>query len=388
MSEKLKDLMDRTAAIDFAPVDLDTITAAGDRTVRRRRLALGAGALALVLAAGAAVAVSGRGDDREHVAQDPTGAPLGAPTWVRGSKLHTPTASYELGHEVAGYVRTTAGYAFLDTEGRVYSYVGGKVERIGETATEDGLPTLVTGEGTSIVGWVGRSGRNRFVAHDLATGQHWTFGDVRAVRSGDDSLDTPEEIAVFRAVDGRTAFVVDSRGEVAVQLDSGAVRVVRVDGNDEQVVDDAAGGQIAFVRTSDTSISVGSETTTARPLAKTSTGSAGLSSDGRWYLGSTPPTSKDLGEDGFQIVLGMPVAVEIATGRRVRLDIQGHGIGRGVHWLDDDTALVMARDEGNSPVELMACEVRSGECAVVASIGRYAEGKSPLHLATGLSFDF
>uniref|UniRef100_UPI001C81F175 hypothetical protein n=1 Tax=Nocardioides stalactiti TaxID=2755356 RepID=UPI001C81F175 len=66
MTEKLKTLMDEVTGMvdhDFALPDLDAITAAGDRTVRRRRVTAGASALLLgaVVATGA-VLLGGRGD--------------------------------------------------------------------------------------------------------------------------------------------------------------------------------------------------------------------------------------------------------------------------------------------------------------------------------------
>ena len=90
MTEQLKTLMDRAADQDFAAVDLDAITGAGDRTVRRRQIATGVAGVAVlaVVATGAALLGGDDGDRKTDFVDDPFRTDV--PMWTEGSTLHTP----------------------------------------------------------------------------------------------------------------------------------------------------------------------------------------------------------------------------------------------------------------------------------------------------------
>src|SRR5688500_9277559 len=111
MTEQLKTLMHREADRDFAVVDLDAITAAGDRTVRRRRVATGvAGIAALAVVGTTAVVMGGDGDNRTDFTDDPFVTDV--PMWTAGSTLHTPDHTYDLGVDVLSFARVEGGIAF------------------------------------------------------------------------------------------------------------------------------------------------------------------------------------------------------------------------------------------------------------------------------------
>ncbi|UMG92781.1 hypothetical protein [Nocardioides sp. TF02-7] len=209
MTEQLKTLMDRAADVDFAALDIDAVTAAGDRVVRRRRIARGlAGLTAAAATVTGVVLVAGdRGADRSDVADSLFRSDV--PTWTTGSTLHTPDATYDLGVGVVSYVRTSAGIVFVGHDGGVYSFTGGRPERIG--ATED--PALRADPGAPYAAWVDGTGRDRAtVVFDQGTGRRaW------AERAGS------HQASRVVAIDDGTAYLSREPGATrTVDLASGA----------------------------------------------------------------------------------------------------------------------------------------------------------------------
>lgn len=363
MTEKLKALMERTAEVDFAPVDLRAIATAGDRTVRRRRLALGGALVALVLVAGgAAVALRGGADKRDHVAEDPSGAPLGVVTWTWDRELHTTSASYPLGHEVKAYVRTAVGYAFVDPEGVVYSSVDGKVARIGESRSSE--IRLVADDEGSLVGWVQEDGEpERFMTYDLRTRE--AHGFSRRADLGGNPEEGDEN--AFYAIDGRTAYVRDRRALLAVDVDTGVSQVLDPSAGEGSFIAGVEDGQIAFVDGAG-DVRVGRSTRSAPVLTPVSGSTAAFSPDAR-YL------SLDADE---------PTVYEVGSGRRVPIDIDGRVFGAGYEWLDASTLVLIASRTEVGPAELLTCVVPRGTCTqVVADLGPFAELEGRIALPHG-----
>ena len=132
MTGQLKNLMDRAADLDFAAVDIGAVVEAGDRTVRRRRLALGGGVAAMALVAGSTVvALTGGGatTGRTSPTPPPPGTPLGVVTWTLDGRC-TPPRRHPLGHEVTAYVRTATGWSSPTPTGS-YGFRHGEITRIG-----------------------------------------------------------------------------------------------------------------------------------------------------------------------------------------------------------------------------------------------------------------
>lgn len=341
MTEMLRTQLERAADRDFAALDLDAITTAGDRRIRKRkRVVLAGGVAVLALAVSATALVGGRGDD-DLVVDLPDGAPAGL-TYVVGDTLHTATASYDLGHEVRAYVRTSVGYAVLTPGGEVYSYVDGEVRRIGDA----GQTFLVADAEDSWVGWVDESGATpAFVAHDLASGKT-RRDDVQAELRGDD--EQVIDLAWFVGIDAGTAYWTDRRGTVVLDLESGEMRELSGKGSERWITGVKDGFRVRLVETASGG-DLGSEVVdpdgkVVLPLE-----------DGR-FLGAVSPGGRWVTSDG-------PVVVELATGESYPLQLEGSD-ALAYEWLDRDT--VAAFREDSDVVDLLTCEVETGVCTVVA----------------------
>lgn len=341
MTETLKTLLDQASDRDFATVDLAAITAKGDRTVRgRRRRWAAAGVAAIALAVGTAALVAG--DDEDHVTELPDSVPAGA-TWVVGQTLHTPTASYDLGHRVRTYVRTTVGLAILTPDGEVYSYVDGQMLLIGEGAV--GEPVLLSDTEDSWVGWIDRSGATpAFVAHDLATGRSVREDVQSDAPDSDDDLD----LIWYIGIDDGTAYWIDRRGTVAMDLEQVGLRVLSLPGEAPWISHVENGMLVRLVETASGG-DLGSEVVDID-------GTAVLPYEKGRYLGIISPDGRWITGDGLEVV-------ELSTGESYA-PTPGVVDGGAYEWLDADTVAVL-REELDT-VDLLTCEVPAGTCTVVA----------------------
>lgn len=359
MTEKLKTLMDEAAEMDYGTPDLDAIFRAGDTTVRRRRLVVGAAGLAAAAVVAGAVAITaGEGDPESAIAGEP--APLDAITWAWDGALRTPDGGvYDVGRDVKAYVRTSVGYAFLDDKDVAYSFVDGVVEEIGPVSHP--WPQLYADDEGSLVGWVeGTEDDRKFVVHDLATGATERFGDP----TGMEQRSELDPFAMY-AIDGRTVYVQDRRGAIAVDVDSGEVRVIEAEPKDWFGIKGVEDGVIAF----------------AGPW----NGGGGDSAAGT-VVGTSPTDGVELvpgwGDPAFFSPDGRFVSLEgdhpevydTRTGQRIRIDLDGRPFGTGFDWLDDDTVVVGAAARMVGPLEILTCEVPAGTCSVVApDLGMFDE---------------
>lgn len=337
MTEQLKTMLDRAAAQHFDQVDVDAITAAGDRTVRRRRIVTGAAGVAalVVLGVGAAVIADG-GDDRADFTDDPFRTDV--PMWTEGSVLHTPDATYDLGVDVFTFVRTSEGIVFTGqiSEERlgVYSFTGeGDPDKIGET--ED--PHLRSDPDGPYAGWLDQSGdRPEAVVIDQG--------------SGDRVWSAPAKLSFsfpIVAIDGSSVYLADAdehpthlvdlvTGEDVVLGDDG-LGFVDVEGDlSAYLLEDADGAELGLEIRSDD-----------RGVVEIRFGVDGLgvlSPGGRWI---------SVGADDVSVY-------DTATGASVDLGATDAIPGMGIAWADRDTMLVVAQTA--EALVLMSCEVPSGEC--------------------------
>lgn len=346
MTEKLATLLHEVADRDFAAPDLDVIVRTGDKKVRRRRGMTGLVGVAALAVIGAGIGLMSGGDD----SVDAAGSPLTeAVTWATGSTLHTPDRTVDLGHRIRSYVRTTAGFAFAADDGVVRSYVDGEVAEIGRTSEK--YPRLVADTDGTGVGWVDYSGeRPAFVVRDLATGEQ-----VRRDGHTEPGMDevAGRNPANFYALDGRTAYWRDLRGAVAVDLDTGDVRVIdpkdrdswsvagaeddlvalpQYDGDGGLRIEDRAGEEVAFL--------------------------AGAFGD----LALVSPGARWVSMEGDQ-----PEVYDVRTEQRVPIDLDYY-FGVGHEWLDEDTLVVFAAHTKTSPAQILTCEVPAGSCTPVAEL--------------------
>lgn len=347
MTEKLKTLMDRAADLDFDAVDLAAIVESGERTVRRRRTTLVGGVAALALVAGGAAVLLGGGDSAKDDAPVVGSLPPEV-SWVVGNTLHTATASYDLGRKAEVYVRTRAGYAFLDDDGKVYSLVDGKVAQIGSGAV--GQSQLVGDGNGSFVGWVDRSGGvPAYVTVDLATGEQQRHDDHldASMASGE-----PPHLAWLFAIDDGTAYWLDLRGTVATDLATGASDVIAATGDISWIGDVTDGLRVGLVEDRD-GADVGTE-------VRDRDGTVVLPAiDDRFYGVVSP--------DGRWVTTADGSVVEVATGKEHPIAGRDRADALFAYdWLDADTAVVLA--EHDDSVELRTCDVPSGDCSTVTTI--------------------
>ena len=66
-----------------------------------------------------------------------------------------------------------------------------------------------------------------------------------------------------------------------------------------------------------------------------------------------------------------PLVYDVATGRRVPIDVDGREFAAGYEWLGPDAlALVASRSAEHGPFELLTCKASTGACTqVVADLG-------------------
>ena len=361
MTEQLKTMMDRAADQDFAAVDLDAITSAGDRTVRRRRLAAGASGFVLLAAivTGAAVLGGDGGDSRTDFVDDPFRTDV--PMWTEGSVLHTPDATYDLGVDVASFVRTSEGIAFLGWDTgetwNVYLYGGeGDPERVG--VTQDSR--LRADPTAPYVGWLDGTG------DDLET-------VIYDQRSGEQVYGAPAKLEYsypIAAVDGERAYLADAdEGPVHV-LDLADGKLTDLRAAEWSGFLAAEGGlvarQVCCSGGGSSKIEIGRPDGAVVALEGQSADGAAFSPGGRW----------------LSLITGSVAVFDTTSGQEVAVDISGFSDGIGYEWLDDDTLVVAGASERDQEIALLTCEIPSGTCTEVSRLP-WVEGDAVAAIGLG-----
>lgn len=367
MTEKLKRLMhERASAHEFAVPNLERLVRDGTKRARRRSLTLVVGGLAaLAVVGGTVVALQGAGGSER--AEDPVSIPSGptAPvTWAQGTVIHVGSQQIDVGLPVEAFVRTQAGFVFA-SDGDVYQTDGGDPQKIGQVDRE--RPRLVADVDNSVVGWVqGGVADSQYVVHDLV-------GDVTSVQPVlvSDSAATDPGVGRFYAIDDGTAYWLDKRGAVAVDLESGSTTVIDPAPSDQFLIIDAESGTIVF-RLPESGDAANDGTLVGRSLDDAlvlpdAYGDAGaLSPDAQWYSGD---------DDS-------PAVFDTTSGERVSFDVQG--FATGYEWLDADTLVMLAAEQEAGPVQLLTCAVPEGTCEVAAEdLGTFDELERSFALPVG-----
>lgn len=363
MTEQLRDLLhDRAAGADFPTPDLDTLVRAGDRRVRRRRTALGAGSLAALAVAAALVVPGVTGDD--GAGPDVTDGrgdalPVGVVSWVDGSVLHAGDATQDLGTTVRAFVPTSVGYVAADADGRVLSVVDGEAVEVGSVDPEG--PRLVADHGSSLVGWVDRSGeRPRFVVYDQAT-DTVVLDDSTGTRPGMSNLADDTDPAYFYALDGDTAYWRDRRGAVAVSVGTGEVRVVDAEARTGFDLVDVQDGVLALY--GEQGVEIGTSPATARPLVGVQQGNGLLAPLATAYAPDAD-TARVVGTNGTELQLLVPPEYFFSS---------------VYEWADDQTVRVVALESPDASADLLSCVVATGACELVAdAVGREGDLQLPV----------
>ncbi|WP_432478610.1 hypothetical protein [Nocardioides sp. GXQ0305] len=356
MTDKLTTLLhDRADTVAFDSPDLDTVTRAGDRRVRRRRTLVTAGgaAAAVVLAVGVALYPGADSVVDRDAATGPSSEP--APlSWVTGSTLHVgPDRTVDLGREVATYVRTGEGYVFADRAGRLWSWEDGESFGIGLTTKGEDATRLVADPDTSTMAFVdGGVGPAQVVVFDQ-------------VRGGFDVLPT-EGPATLYGLDAGTVYWRDARGIVAADVSAATVEVL-ADGPRAADLSDVETRTFATPTAGGTVVGDAPGEGVRLEEAYGSTGV--LSPDGRYYSSEGDEQS----------------VFDARTGQRVQLDLTQE-FATGYEWLDGSTLAVLAaeRPSTQATAQLLRCTVPAGDCEVVAAdLGTIGDLQGTLALPTG-----
>lgn len=346
MTEQLKTLMDRAAAQDFAVVDLDAITSAGDRTVRRRRMAGGLGAAAAVAAVVAGVALLGEnGDKKADVVDTPFRSDL--PMWTEGSVLHTPDATYDLGVDVASFVRTSEGITFLawgqGETWEVYTFTGhGEPDQVGVTQ-DTRLRADPTGP---FVGWLEGTGT------DLETVIYDQESETRVY--GEPAK--REHSYPIVAIDGDRAYLADADEGPARALDLVTGELIDLPTDEwrgyQAVKGDLVARQICCSDDGSSAIEVGTADGDGVVIDHQSADGAAFSPDGQW----------------LSLITSSVAVFDTSTSVRIDVDTHGFSDSMGYEWLDDSTLVVAAVWGDGKEVVLLTCEIPAGSCTEVSRL--------------------
>lgn len=351
MTEQLKTLMDRAADLDFAAVDIDAITGAGDRTVRRRRrVATGvAGITALAAITTTAVLLGDDGTTRTDFVDNPSITDV--PLWTEQTTLHTPTGAVDLGVEVVSFARTSAGIVLMgledDDELGVYAFTGaGDPVRIG-TADD---PHLRSDPDDPYVGWLDKDGKDyEAVIFDQSTGERVWAEPARAEYSFPIVAIDDRRALLADADEGPTRLLDIETGQVADLSDPSRYEYfLDIEGELVATLLESRGGRDLGFKVS----RLGSDEPDVEIRAEDA-GPAVFSPGGRWISVA--------GEDID--------VVEVATGAAVDIGALDDRQGFGYEWVDGDTLMVLAEaPDDNDVLVLMSCEIPRGTCEDLARL--------------------
>lgn len=348
MTGLLKDVMtERADRLDSPAVDVDAITRAGDRTVRRLRVAgLAAGTAAAVGIGFAGQLFSWPSDDDGSSTTVAQSRPA-VVSWAIGSEIHTEEETIDVGHAVQAYVRTDVGFVVQDGDGTVWSVTSGEPKRVGATPVDG---SGLTADG-SLAGWVEFPAGEapRFVVLDQKTGS--IVRNSEATETGMSKLADEANPAYLYAIDGRTAYWRDTRGLVRYDVDTDESTVIgpAVNGFDLSDVDEGL-----LVRPDEGGLesrTIVSANPDADEPAFPVTAPAYLSPRATYLMSENT--------DDFTVF-------EIATGKELAPTEakRDYSFFTGFEWLDDERYVAMGQTAEDQPVDLLTCVAATGECEV------------------------
>lgn len=363
MTGLLKDVMtERADRLEAPAVDLDAITRAGDRTVRRRRVAGGVG-VASVLAAGliASTLLPGGGPNGNNTPV--ASVDVVSTAWATGSTIHAGSDNYDVGHDIYAFVRTEVGYVFTDKSGTVWSWTGDDAEQVGKVLP--GREGRLKADG-SLVAWVDfpKGEKPEFVIFDQATGE--TVRNSEGTEEGMAAFADGRDPAFVYAVDGGSVIWRDTRGAVRFDVATGRAEVLgdALNGFD---ITDVEQGLIVHPE----------EDTGEAHMAVTRDLAATEPSYPLWDRGDLSPDATYLmseNSDDFKVL-------KLGTGADLTPQAKAdYAFFSGFEWLDDDTYAaggVPTLDE-DAKFDLLTCEVSTGECTVTAeAVGKFGDFQVP-----------
>jgi hypothetical protein len=354
-------LHERADRATLAPVDLTAVTREGSRRVRRRRLAVSATALAAVAGLGATAALGG--GDAARVVDPAAPAPSSGASWYLDGRLHHDGTSTDLGLDVATYVRTRAGFVLVDTDDVVWSWTGGRPERVGVAAD---APQRLAGDAEGDrVAWIDPTGQDGPSVRvlDLGSGElagAFRVGDASEAARGGDAGDEAGGDTMVTAVEGDRVWWVEGRRSLTWTGPAGGVPTRLPD--DTRVLA-ASGERIVYeaddqIRTTTTGTPAADDTV----LDESYRDVGALSTDGRLWSADADTLVVRRTADGS------PLDVALDT-----------PFSTGYAWADADSLLVLAgagtATEGvDLRAQVLVCEVPAMTCETMAEdLGTFAE---------------
>lgn len=364
MTGTLKDVMREQADAQASPVfDAGAIAVAGDRRLRRARIATGSLAVAAVAlaAAGLPHLVDGAGTtDADGLVAEAAGPfaerRVGFST---GDLIHWGKETFSVGAKIAAYVQTDDGFVYTTRTGGVWFYDGSGSERIGHAA-----PARLRADDTgSLVAWVdlAEDGAPQYVVYD--TGSRKEAARVDDSAAGP-SREQEDQVAEVFAVDDGAAYWRTEDGVVRYDVASGESELVHrprpiVDPADKpaQVTDivDVAAGRIAYVEDDEGSRLLVGEAIGEDAEQMPSGWNGVLSPDGR-YIGV---------EEADEMAV-----YDAATTEAVTPALDGYAFKVVYGWVDEDTAMFLGiKDlEGETyATDFLACDIPDGACEVTSA---------------------
>lgn len=359
MTDLLRDMLAERADVEPPALDLDGIVAAGDRRLRRRRVASVAGAALITLAV---VAGGITGVRMVSGMDDPPVATFAErrATYAVGSEIHYGADVISVApHKVSAFVQVDSGFVFTTEEGGVFVVNKDGVDRIEPDNTTNRLTADHRG---NLVGWVETHNDDAdSVVYDVAAGR-----EVVRTATGND-FPPGASIAVTPrvvAIDGNTAYfgtlhglyrwnVKTNKGELVAEVPPNAVRAV---------VD----GQMVYqqpLTQPGTGIGLTIGTTLEDSGGLRFSGQQAFLSPGAKSLVTQPEDTRMSIEPGWA---GLQ-AYDVASGRQLMLPYAYETLVFG-QWLDDHTftAAGERRTSRTDEADLLTCSMQSSACKVAA----------------------
>ncbi|NIK59345.1 hypothetical protein [Kribbella shirazensis] len=359
MNNLLKDtLAERAAGVEPPPLDLDSIVAAGNRRISRRRAigVLGGAVAAAAVTIGTATVVRPR--DTQPQPAKPAPFAQRRVTYALGSTIHYGDEPISVApHKVTAFVQTDAGFVFLDADNNIHAADRSGVRSLGKSSWE-----LTADFRGTLVGWVeGFADHNESVVYDVAAGRE-------LVRTAVGNKIPPYASLAFRsriiAIDGGTAYfdTVDGPYRWDIRANRGEL-LAKVGTN---VVREVAAGQIVFQqpleqRPPAVDLTI-AETVTAKPSVRFLGQQAFLSPTAA-YLASQPNDARP----GIQPLWAGLHLADTTSGKHVALPDRTYVSFYFGQWIDDETCTVAAEYPKMGFLDLLVVNARTGATKVAVS---------------------
>jgi hypothetical protein len=349
MTETLTRILhDRADGARLDPVDLDAVTRAGVRVVRRRRLGAAAAVLAVGIVGMVGVTGLGGADRRSADVTSPPVSTNATVTWVTGTHLHaasnlrdgwSSTFNVDLGHPISAYVRTAEGYVVTDGQ-HIWSYVDGKVSQV--DTVEGSFPSstfrMVGDTDGSLAAWPSRHGP---VVLDQATGKLTRIPETTQLQ--------------VISVDGRSVYLGAQGHAIAIDVDTQQATLVDkfnndADGNDASLIAAQDGTYLGYDLKGD-------------PVARTR-------ADVWMTLSFDQRSALTLSPDGDRAVVGDvmtpgPVsAYDLRDGSQGAVPPTDSYLAYPYEWLDDDTVVMLSLATEDADYRLITCTMSELSCEV------------------------